>query len=521
MEYLELERNIGALLEKAGQKYGDKIVITVDHHGLSLSFSELDQKVNQFANALSQNGINSGDHVGVMLPNCMEFPCVWLALAKLGAVMVPINIRYQETDLEYVLKNSDAVALVMHTNIVDVYNKISIENHGVKQLFCIGSPISDKGIRLSELAANMSVIHKSADPNLNDLMNIQYTSGTTGFAKGVMTTHEYWLSCGVIASSLGFNSSDTFLSMSPFYYMDPQWELIMALNTGGTIVIAEKISAENFVRCVKKYPITITWGSEDFLYLNQFKEDKKHHLKLALLSAFSPDLHKEFENHFNVIAREVYGMTEIGAGSSVPIEDTHMVGSGSVGKPVVNRDFRIISSSGKDVAHGEVGELLVKGQGILKGYYNNPEATKNAFYEGYFKTGDLFRQDDKGYYYFAGRIKDMIRRMGDNISTEEIENVLMNHPKILEAAIIGVPDKKRDEEVKAYVIPAPGETSATIPPEEIVEYCLKKVAKFKVPRYIEYKDDFPRSASNKIQKNKLAEEKVDLTADCFDRFARS
>lgn len=515
----KLEKNIGTLVEKAAVRYGERTLLHFDREELSVSYRTLNDKVNQFANALLQEGIEQGDHVGVMLPNCSEFPFTWLGLAKLGAVMVPINIRYQSFDLEYILRDSDATALVIHQDFLSIFQKVPSETHTVKKIFNVGGE-SETGIPLIQLASNMSSELTPADPDLDALMNIQYTSGTTGFPKGVMTTHEYWLLLGWHAAENSFNEEDVFLSMSPFYYMDPQWELLMTLFAGGTMVLTDKISMKNFARCVKKYPVTHFWAWEDMLYLPQFKEDKDHHLKFALLSAFSPELHREFEAYFHIVAREAYGMTEIGPGTSVPIEDDHMVGSGSVGKPPAFRQLRIIDDNGNDVAQDEIGELLVKGPGILKGYYKKPKETAAAFQGEYFRTGDLFRQDEDGYYYFVGRKKDMIRRMGDNISAEEVEHTLMSHPKILEAAVIGVPDRIRDEEVKAYVIPAPGENAETIPPEEIITFCLERIAKFKVPRYIEYREDFPRSSSYKVQKHNLIAEKENLTAGCYDRFAK-
>jgi len=518
MQNLKLEQNIGNLVEKAAKEFGDKPVLTVDHENLTISFRELNDRANQFANAFSYTGIKPGEHVGVMLPNGLVFPCIWLALAKLGAVMVPINTRYKTFDLEYVLKDSEATALVIHTSFLSIFENISADNHGVQQLYRIGAGKTGVGVPLEETAAGLPTTHQSVGPGRDDLMNIQYTSGTTGFAKGVMTTHEYWLSCGAVAANLGFGKDEMLLSMSPFYYMDPQWELIMALTTGGSMVMAEKISGENFVRCISKYPVTVSWGSEDMLYLPPYDAYDDYQLRWMILSACPPKLHKALEEHFNLVAREAYGMTEIGPGIVMPKEDTHMVGSGSVGKPVSIREFRIVDQFGKDVNQGETGELLVKGPGILKGYYKKPEATKEAFFEGYFRTGDLFRQDENGYYYFVGRVKDMIRRMGDNISAKEVEMVLMSHAKIMDAAVVGVPDEERDEEVKAYIILAPGETPQTLSPKEIIDYCLAHIAKFKVPRYIEFKEDFPRSASDKVQKQVLLQEKDDPTVGCFDRF---
>jgi crotonobetaine/carnitine-CoA ligase len=220
-----------------------------------------------------------------------------------------------------------------------------------------------------------------------------------------------------------------------------------------------------------------------------------------------------------VRAREAYGMTEIGTGMLVALEDDHMTGSGSVGKPPDYRITKIIDQDGKPVKPGEIGELLIKGPGIFKGYYNKPEATAKAFEGDWFRTGDLFRQDANGYFYIVGRIKDMIRRTGDNISASKVEHVLASHHKILSAAVVPVPDESRGEEVKAYIAPVQGETPENIPPEDVIAFCQERIAEFKVPRYIEYVDEFQRTASGKIQKHILIGAKKDLTVGCYDRMA--
>ena len=183
--------------------------------------------------------------------------------------------------------------------------------------------------------------------------------------------------------------------------------------------------------------------------------------------------------------------------------------------------MKIVDEQGNEVPQGQTGELIVKGQGIFKGYYDKPEENAKAFFGEYFRTGDLAYVDKNGYYFFVGRKKDMIRRMGHNISALEVEFALESYPKIAEAAVIGVPDPIRDEEVKAYIIPAPGETPETIPPEEIFAYCQEKIAKFKMPRYIEYRQEFSRTPSGKVEKHVLIAEKEDLTSGCYDRFSKS
>jgi crotonobetaine/carnitine-CoA ligase len=519
MAKMELEKNIGALVESAAARFGDKKLLTVDHEGVSYSFRELNERVNQFANALMEAGIGRGHHVSVMLPNCSEFPLTWLALAKLGAVMVPVNNRYQVRDLEYILHDSDSTALVIHSDYLPTFRKVSPKTNKVEKVFQVGPEEGEGEIDLRELTRKMPSELSCPAPALDDIMNLQYTSGTTGFPKAAITTHEYWLVLGKFSAQL-MTEDDLFLTMSPFYYMDPQWELLMALYSGCGIVLMDKITLENLARSIKQYPITTLWGFPEMLYLTSFKEDRDHHLKNALLGAFPPALHIEFEGQFHVTAREVYGMTEIGIGARVPFEDTQMVGSGSVGKPPDIRQLRIVDEDGEDVPQGEVGELLVKGQGLFKGYYKKPAENARAFLGEYFRTGDLFRQDKDGNYYFVSRKKDMIRRMGDNISATEVEQVLMSHPRIAEAAVVPVPDLVRGEEVKAYILLAAGETPESVTPEEIIAFCLERIAKFKVPRYIEYVKEFPKSASEKIQKNILISQKANLTEGCYDRFGQ-
>jgi crotonobetaine/carnitine-CoA ligase len=513
-----LEKNIGTLLEKASERNSPKTAIHFDHENVKLSYRQLEEYVNRFANVLRDEGISIGEHVAVMLPNCPEFPLTWLALAKLGAVMVPINIRYQAADLEYVLNDSDASAMVIATEFASVFRQVWNKVPNIRKVFTVGQGESDLGPSLNELARNAHTEILSANTSLDTLINIQYTSGTTGFPKGCMLTHEYWLTLGKMASE-SLQEDDVFLCVTPFYYMDPQWELIMCLTIGCTMVLTRRYSPSHYMALVHKYQATVSWASmASWIYKQpESPVDKAHRLKFVFIGAFPPHLHRPFEERFNVRAREAYGMTEIGTGMFVPLEDSHMTGSGSVGKPPPFREVRIVDETGMDVPSGQVGELLIKGPGMFKGYYKKPKETAEAFDGEWFRTGDLFRQDERGYYYIVGRKKDMIRRSGDNISAVEIENLLTSHPKILSAAVLPVPDENRGEEVKAYIIPANGETPETIPPEEIISFCMQRIAEFKVPRYIKYTTEFPRTPSGKVQKHLLMAEKKDFTTGCYDR----
>ena len=521
MDSFILEKNIGTLIEKAARRYNEKIAIHFDYEDISFSFRQLNERVNQFANVFSANGIKCGDHVAVMLPNCPEFPLSWLALAKIGAVMVPINNRYKAVDLEYVLNDSDSCALVINSDFAPTYREIRYQTPQIKKTFIVGEEKADSGLLLQHLADTASTDFSPFDSATEDLVNIQYTSGTTGFPKGCMLGHDYWLTLARTASR-SMDSDDVLLSAGAFYYMDPQWQLIMCLTKGNTMVLCRKYVASDFMRLVHKYRATVAQITVAALLLKQPEShyDKDHSLKYAFFGLLSPHLHRALEERFNLRACPAYGMTEIGAGMIVPIEDDHMTGSGTVGKPMEDREFRIVDEKENDVRQGDIGELLVKGPGMFKGYYKKEKETAELFSNGWFRTGDLFREDENGFFYIVGRKKEMIRRSGDNISVSELEDVIISHPKIKSVAVIPVPDEIRGEEVKAYIIPISDETMESLPPEEIIKFCMNRLAKYKVPRYIEYKKEFPLTANGRVMKHILIKETNDLTLGCYDRFAK-
>ena len=513
-----LESNLGRLLEKSAAENSQKRAIQFDAEDFSYTYEALNKRVNQVANVLQGEEIQQGDHVAVMLPNCPEFPVIWLALAKLGAVMVPINVRYQVADLEYVLNDSDAVGIVIHTEFAGTFSEAKSKLPNLRTVFKIGPGADDLGADINRLSDPASDVFVTPDLSIDDIVNIQYTSGTTGFPKGCILTHEYWLTMGVLVSKF-MVPDDVFLSVTPFYYMDPQWEMLACLTIGATMVLAESYSPSAYMDLVRKHQATVSWATMAPWILKQPESDldRQHQLRFVLVGGFPPDLHRTFEQRFNVIAREAYGMTEIGVGMYVQPDDDKMTGSGSVGRPIDIRPVRIVDAHENDVVSGEIGELWIKGPGMFKGYYRKEEATADAFDGEWFKTGDLFREDKNGYYFIVGRKKDMIRRSGDNISASEVEGVLDSHPKILSAAVVPVPDVDRGEEVKAYIAPKPGETPDSIPPEEIISFCQERIASFKIPRYIEYRQEFSLTPSGKIQKHLLLAEKNDLTDGCWDR----
>ncbi len=520
MDRIQLKwKSIGHLLEEAAQKHGEKALFIFE--GEKLTYSEANLQVNRVANALKNLGVKKSDKVSIMLPNGLEFPLTWLALGKLGAVMVPTNIHYKQHDLAYILNNSEASSIIIHSDYLPEFEKTKKEIPGVKNAIVVGQ-VPDKYISYQEIIKDASDTFTMEDVSENDLINIQYTSGTTGFPKGCMLTHRYWLVFGEISS--GFFEAgveDVDLTAQPFYYMDPQWNTVLCMMNGIPLVILNRFSPSKFWQEVKKNNVTFFYviGTMPFYLLKQEPNpelEQNHKVKFVYCSGIIPQYHKVFEQRWKVPWREAFGMTETGVDLVVPVEDEVCVGSGAMGAPVRTKEAMVINKNFEEVPLGEVGELIVRGDKTMEGYWKNEDATKKFFRGGWCHTGDLAYKDERGYYHWVGRIKDMIRRTGENISTVEVEGVLMENDKIKLAACVPVPDELRGEEVKAYIVLQDGVTKEDLPPEEIIGFAKSKLAYFKVPRYIEYADDLPKTPSEKVAKHKLIKAKSDLRAGSYD-----
>ena len=516
-----LPGSIVELLEAAAVVAPEAIALHFIESGREISYRALRRDVGRLANGLAAAGVARGSHVGVMLANVPEMPVTWLALAAIGAVMVPINVRYTAHELHYVLTDSGATHLVVQDALAGSIDAMPSTIPGLVEIVVgDGAGMRGRGHSWQDLVDRASeTYHPARPPGLDDLMNIQYTSGTTGWPKGCLQTQRYWITC---AKAYAFSDGLRYrqiLSPNPFFYMTPQWLMLMAFFHRATLHVAPYLSLTRFVEWLRSYAIEFCWFPTDVVAQTA---PGPHDRALAMvrgnLAIHRADLHAELERRFGFPARAAFGMTEIGCGLMMPIEAAEMVGSGSCGMPGPFREARIADPQGRTLPAGESGELLIRGPGIFQGYHGKPEATAAAFHGDWFRSGDLAVQDDDGFFTIRGRIKEMIRRSGENISATEVEAALMAIPGVVEAAALPVPDALRGEEVKAYVVLAPGRGPADLPPEEIVAQCARRLAAFKVPRLVEYRTTpLPRSTSGKVRKPDLVAEKPDLRTGSWDR----
>ncbi len=506
--------NLGQLVHEHALRYGSRPLFRFE--GKETSFAQAEERTNRLAQVLKAQGIGRGDRVAVMLPNGAEFPLIWLAIAKVGAVMVPLNTGYQEKDLQYVLNDSGARLALIDQRYLPLLKQVQPLCPELRAIGVLGQhdfSASDvlNIIRAMEQAPATPVFEQVSG---DDLVNIQYTSGTTGFPKGCMLTHDYWLLLGQLAAEYyGATESDVNMTAQPFYYMDPQWNTVLCLIAGIPLVILPRFSATTFWQSVKDNGVTIFYllGTMPVFLLKQPENpalERGHKLRIVLCSGIVPQLHATYEARWGVPWREAFGMTESGADLWVPIDDASSVGSGAVGRPVRTKEAQIVDAAGKTLPDGGVGELVMRGKPMMRGYWNKPEATAQVMRDGWLHTGDLAYRDAQGYYHLVGRLKDMIRRGGENIAASEVEAALAEHPAVRAAAVVAVPDDLRGEEVKAYIQLQPGETRETTSPEALIAFVKSKLAAFKAPRYIAYVEAFPMTPSERIAKHRLTEQQL-------------
>lgn len=523
LESEPLPATLGSFVRERASMFGEAIVGNWFELGVQLSYRELDEAADKLAHGFIAMGIRKGTHVAVMLPNVPAFPITWIALGRIGAVMVPVNTAYTGDEMAFVLNDSDAQYCVIDASFLEKFNSMAnrppllsdahVIVHGEKVPEGMKSWTAGQAQKGLPFEAPVEV-------TAGDLLNLQYTSGTTGFPKGCMLTHEYWMLVGCFGQRQMGPRDDVrnVLIWAPFFYMDPLWQFLVAMRVGGTAFVAPRMSLTRFHDWLRQYRIHYCFYPEPALKQNPPSPlDKTLFLKHVSISGWREDARREVEERFGVIARENYGMTEVGGATYVPVVSRHMAYQRSCGMAAMGRELRIVDDAGNDVLDGEIGELWIAGRGILWGYYKRPDANAELFTGKWFHTGDLFRRDQNGYYFIVGRIKDMVKRAGENIAAIEVEAVLRSIPDVEEAAVVPVPDPMRREEVKVYLKLREGLTAEQVTPAAVIAHCQSRLAAFKLPRYIAYMEgDFPRTPSRKIAKKVLIAQTEDLRLGAFD-----
>ncbi len=524
------------------QRYPDRTALIF--YGKKVSYRELGEQIDRFAAALQRRlGIKKGDRVGIILPNCPQNVIATVGAQRAGAIPVLFNPMYVTREIEYQVKDSGCQVMVT----LDLFWQKVRAAGGVERYIVTGMrdylpfplnllfPLKQKAPRIpaDEAIRFMDLLEEPAtgfapaevDPK-EDVAVLLYTGGTTGVSKGVMLTHFNLVSnIAQIREWLkrGEEHHDTVLVVLPmFHSYGFTAALGYALATGGTCILVPKFEAKEVLKLIQKYRPT-SFPGVPTIYTALMKEPDfgKYDIKSIefCVSGAAPlpvELMQKFEGTTGSGIVEGYGLTETSPVThSNPLHGTRK--PGSVGLPYPNTEVRIVHpETGEDLPIGQEGEILIKGPQVMKGYWNRPEATAEVIKDGWLYTGDIGRMDEDGYLYIVDRKKDMILAGGFNIYPREIDEVLYQHPAVLEACAVGVPDEYRGETVKAFVVLKPGMTATE---QEILDFCKERLAAYKRPRSVEFLPELPKSTVGKVLRRVLAErdrEKAPVAASAQD-----
>ncbi|RLQ86587.1 long-chain-fatty-acid--CoA ligase [Planomicrobium sp. Y74] len=499
--------NISGLLERNARKYPKSEAVV--GMGQRLTFDDMDQTVNNVAQALRKKGISKGDKVVLFMPNVPEFVLSYFAVQRLDAVIVPINAKLSRKEVEYILDHSDAKALFVHEMLFEAVK--GMESNGL--LLIKTGQAAEGWASLSEFMEFHSTERISSDAKEDEPSTILYTSGTTGQPKGVLFSHRNVLTVAqMICVEMEMKPESRLLHMMPLSHSAPLHLFLAAgMIVGAKHVLVPTFTPDLLLDTVEKERTTHFFGAPvAYLMTAKHPEIVERDLSSmkwwiygsAPLSAGEVKFVQQAFRTENLVC--VYGLTEAGPSGTLMTGPEHAGKAGSIGKrAALHTELRIIDDAGNDVKTGEVGEILLLGEGNMLGYYKNDEATKAAFTGDWLKTGDLAKFDEDGFIWIIDRKKDLIISGGVNIYPKEIEEVLLSHPDIHETAVIGVPHAEWGETVKAYFA-----ASRELAAEEIKSYVAEQLAGFKVPRLIEQVETLPRNASGKILKQPLRERGV-------------
>jgi len=522
-----LAASIPAFVDAEVSRRPDQVLLDFFETGEQVSYRELGDGSRKIAGAMGAMGLRPGMCIAVMLANGPQWHMTWLAALRLGVKVLPVNPTYTARELEYVLSDSQARAWFLPYDRAGVADSLSTWPARLRRdwVIPVGEGLAGNSPWHRMLAADPLTLRSGMEESvtLDTVANIQYTSGTTGFPKGCVLTHGYWLNLAQQACLIHVGEMKRFFTAQPFYYMDPFWQLLMTIRRGGTLTVARKISSTRFLGWLVDQ--AIEWAQLPEIALKSMDSVDSRDLKLQQVFTFGwgAESRRRFVERFKLPATESFGMTETGLVLAMPPLWPATDKAVSVGVPHLRSEARIVDEGGKEVGAEVTGELQIRGRYLFKGYFNKPEANADAFDGEWFRTGDAFIRDADGFYRIVGRFKDMIRRSGENIAAREVEAVVRLLPEVLDCAAVPVMDEARGEEVKIVVQLHPhllsGGRPATdvLTPSAIIEHCKGELAPFKVPRYIQFIEEFPRTSSNKIAKHVLGASAADPRAGAYDR----
>lgn len=533
-----IQKTVGDLLDETVERFPERDAVVYPELGIRWSWSEFQKQCNRAAKGLMRLGLKKGHHLSIWATNLPEWVVTQFATGKMGAVMITVNTQYRTRELEYLLKQSDTETLILMegfrgNSYLDMIYEIcpelidskpgelrSVRLPRLRNVIFIGKErkpgmfLWEDILEMGEEVSDEELRRRQESLHPDDVINMQYTSGTTGFPKGVMLTHNNIVNnARNVAECMKLTHEDRLCIPVPFFHcFGCVMGTLACANTGATMVPLIAFDPLKVLQAVEQERCTALHGVPTMFIaeLNHpdFRKFDLSSLRTGIMAGSNCPIEVMKRVVNDMGAREItiaYGQTE-----SSPVitqtrtDDPIELRVSTVGRVLPNVEAKIVDPlTGEELPPGVQGELCTRGYHVMKGYYNMPEATAEAIDgEGWLHTGDLAVMDENGYFRITGRLKDMIIRGGENIYPREIEEFLYTHPKILDVQIVGVPDEKYGEQAAAFIRVKEGEN---LTPEEVRAFCEGKIARYKIPRYVLFVDEYPMTASGKIQKFKLRE----------------
>ncbi len=493
--------NLYTNLSNAMKRFPEKEAYTFMDE--STTFQELDIKVNKFAHSLALQGIGKGDTIALLLGNTPNFIIAYYGALSVGAQVLPVNPTFTSREIIFILSDSKAKGVVAEASLQSAFNEIK-QDLSFLDFIVYTQPLENE-LSISNFLDNDVVDYKGPIVEEDDVAIILYTSGTTGDPKGVMLTHKNMHSNALACVELfELTPEDRVITVLPIFHVFCMTVCMNAsILSGATMLILQKFSPNEVIETISKYKATVFAGVPTmYNFLLQVSTDSEKFSSLRFCvsggAALPVAVINGFKEHTGIQIQEGYGLSESAPVTAFnPLRGVCKPGSIGVNIPFVEN--KVVDMNGQEVPVGEIGELIVKGPNVMKGYLNKPEETKRALKDGWLYTGDMAKMDEDGYFYIIDRKKDMIIVGGFNVYPREIEEVLYDHPDIVEAGVIGIPDESYGEAVKAFIV----SKNKNLHEEDVREYLKDKLVKYKQPKYIEFLDELPKNTTGKILRKNL------------------
>lgn len=474
--------------------------------GTPYTYRHLDELIRNMSSSLvAELGIGPGDKVALLMPNCIEFVVAYLSILRTGAVALPVNIRLKSPEIQFILEDAGASCAIVHEKVWPEVQSILKELQGLKGLISVGFE-EEGAIPLGRMVAKEPQGFEPACPKKTDVAAIIYTSGTTGRPKGAMLTHDNLIfnaqSC---VAAFGFQEHEVHLLVVPLFHVTGlNTILVTSILVGSTLVISARPMPQDILGLIERHRVNTFFGvPTTYVMFAGSRDAGQRDVSSARLFVYSgapmpPETILKLREMFpRIHLVNLYGLTETTSITTVLPSEEALKRMESVGRPVPHLELKVIDERGLPLGPGQIGELCVRSRSVFAGYLKRPEATQEAFLDGWFRTGDLALRDEEGYVFLKGRKKEMIIVAGENVYPVEVENVLASHAGVLEAAVVGIPHAVLGQVVKAVLVPKAG---AQISELEIKRHCSERLASFKVPQRVQMMDALPRNPSGKVVK---------------------